>query len=66
VYQRGSEARFTDQFRARRNVDRRRQIDAAEHHPGIYRSGSQGDPDLSTGMEADAGGADQGLERTLP
>jgi hypothetical protein len=47
------------------DIHDRIQIDALEHDAGVRRSGTQDERHLAAGMEADAGGANQGLEGAL-
>ena len=64
--QRRSEARLPDELRPCRDIDRDGEVDATEHHAGVHWRGAQGDPDFLAGVQAYAGGADQGFERALP
>ena len=57
--------RIADDKRARRQVDDRIEIDAAENDPRVRRRRTQHHRDLDPRMQADAGGTDQRLERAL-
>src|ERR1051325_2354312 len=52
-------ARLADKVRARRNVDGCSEIDAPKDHAGIRGRRPQGDPDLLSGMQADACSRDE-------
>jgi hypothetical protein len=66
AHQARGEPRVADEVRARGNIDRRFEVDAAEDDAGIGRRRAQRDARLLAGVQADAAGADQGLEGALP
>ena len=63
--QAGAERGLADQHCAGGQVHRRIEVDAAKGDPGVDRCRTQGQEDLFTAVQADAGGADDVLERAL-
>ena len=62
----GAKVRLPDVLDAGGDLHRLRQIDPAEHDPGIRRRGAQGEVDLLARMQPDSGRSDDVVECTLP
>src|SRR5262249_22446771 len=63
--ERGREARVADVFATGANLDRARQVDAAEHDARVHGRGPQGHIDLLTRVETHVGRQNDVLERAL-
>jgi hypothetical protein len=63
--QAGRHARIADAERIGLQIDRRRQIDAAEDHPGVGLRRTQHERNLGAGVQTHAGGLDDGFQGAL-